>query len=457
MVVLRVLVISVVVSVVSSSGHAAFWKPHLIGSLEFAGKVTNARTGSTISGTMTLCTGEGFQACRAVPFDGEYYMLSRVPTGTSYQVRFTALGYKTITVRGSRNQFFQLEQRDIRLPPIDRDFDEVVDPLDNCPGHANPDQENVDGDEWGDVCDCTNIGDTTFEDCEFDQESSTFECSGVQFVDCRADRFLSRYSCNNRAVQCSKSHSGDQWRCAAELFDAGPGAHCDLSTETQDEDLDGILNDQDNCPNTYNPRQHNIDDDKHGDVCDCTNIGDTTFEGCELDQDSSTFQCSGTRFVDCWFDGMRGDHFCEDETVRCSGPPFLSSWRCVAELFDAGPGVHCDLSTETLDEDLDGIADDQDNCPDTYNPHQYNIDNDENGDMCDCTNIGHVFWSGCARNADRWECNQGTFFQCSQIDSNLDSTYKCRGGNIRCNSFTDGCSSSAYDIGPGAACSNTPQ
>ena len=39
-----------------------------------------------------------------------------------------------------------------------------------------------------------------------------------------------------------------------------------------------------------------------------------------------------------------------------------------------------------MDSDEDGVPDDQDNCPDTFNPDQANVDGDEFGDLCDPCN-----------------------------------------------------------------------
>ncbi len=83
-----------------------------------------------------------------------------------------------------------------------------------------------------------------------------------------------------------------------------------------DDDDDGIPNDDDNCPNVYNPDQTNSDGDSHGDACD-----------------------------------------------NC---PFTDN-------------------EDQLDSDGDGIGDVCDNCPDVYNPYQLDSDNDGIGNACDPT------------------------------------------------------------------------
>ena len=38
-------------------------------------------------------------------------------------------------------------------PPCDADEDGIIDPQDNCPDIANPQQDDTDGDHRGDICD----------------------------------------------------------------------------------------------------------------------------------------------------------------------------------------------------------------------------------------------------------------------------------------------------------------
>lgn len=113
-----------------------------------------------------------------------------------------------------------------------------------------------------------------------------------------------------------------------------------------DSDGDGIGDDNDNCPSTYNPDQNDIDLDDVGDLCDnCPN--------------SSNF----------------------DQT----------------DSDDDGIGNVCDNCPEQAnpdqnDLDLDGVGTACDNCPQTGNSDQGDLDEDGIGDSCECyrANIDEV-------------------------------------------------------------------
>jgi len=115
-----------------------------------------------------------------------------------------------------------------------------------------------------------------------------------------------------------------------------------------DSDGDGVPNDSDNCPDTYNPDQNDIDMDGTGDECDgCPNDAnkiDPGYCGCGVsDIDSDT-----------------------DGTPDCN---------------DNCPDVN---NPDQNDVDIDDVGDKCDNCPDTYNPNQVDTDGDNIGDECEC-------------------------------------------------------------------------
>ncbi|MBT8186982.1 MAG: thrombospondin type 3 repeat-containing protein [Croceitalea sp.] len=107
-----------------------------------------------------------------------------------------------------------------------------------------------------------------------------------------------------------------------------------------DDDNDGILNVDDNCPNNPNPDQGDADNDGIGDVCD---------------EDADN-------------DGIL------DEEDNC---PFTANPQQEDQDQD-GVGDVCDT-----DLDNDGILDVDDNCVTVVNPDQADADNDGAGDLCD--------------------------------------------------------------------------
>jgi len=105
------------------------------------------------------------------------------------------------------------------------------------------------------------------------------------------------------------------------------GAFPTTCSDPTDSDGDGTGDRCDNCPETYNPPQHDIDEDYIGDACDnCVDVA---------------------------------NHWQEDTDHD-------------------GMGNACEN-----DDDNDAVLDTEDNCPVTYNPDQSDGDGDGIGDVCD--------------------------------------------------------------------------
>lgn len=139
-----------------------------------------------------------------------------------------------------------------------------------------------------------------------------------------------------------------------------------------DDDGDGVINKDDNCPNTSNPDQKDLDGDGIGDACDSDLDGDGVPNGednCprapnpdqrDLDDDGQADAC----------DPDRDSDDVPDEADIC---PNLKN----PAQRTSGPGDSC------KDSDGDLWADVADNCPETPNPDQVDSDGDGEGDACD--------------------------------------------------------------------------
>ncbi len=112
----------------------------------------------------------------------------------------------------------------------DFDGDGIDDDNDNCRTIVNPDQEDLDGDSIGDLCDSDIDGD----DVPNDEDN------------CRTD-----------ANPLQEDDDGD-----------GIGNACDEPDNADDVDGDGVDNAQDNCPVDPNPDQQDDDGDNIGNVCE---------------------------------------------------------------------------------------------------------------------------------------------------------------------------------------------
>lgn len=232
----------------------------------------------------------------------------------------------------------------------DVDGDGIEDENDNCPTIANPRQRDFDNDGLGNVCDDDDDNDDVIdtEDCDpFDAEIGA---KLIGYVDADLDGVAE----NDVAV--------DFCTALPEGYVATPG--------------------EDNCPETYNPRQRDADNDGIGNACEATVI-DTDHDGI-ADEDDNCPTVANPNQEDADNDGT-GD--------ACEAICLDSDHDCIPDNEDVCAGQEDNLDNDNdnvpdgcdTDDDNDGILDTADNCDFRANPGQENWDGDALGNACDST------------------------------------------------------------------------
>ena len=259
----------------------------------------------------------------------------------------------------------------------DIDGDGLDNEADNCPLDVNPGQENFDLDAQGDLCDADDDNDGTADEDDCQPQDAKVHPAATEV-------------CNGIDDNCD-GVIDDQF------VDTDGDGQTDCVDE--DDDADGILDPDDNCPLNANPLQEDFDGDKQGDACDIDddNDGDPDVSDCE-DLNPA---------VHHW-----AVELCDMADNNCNGQ--------VDETFsDLDQDGEADCLDD--DDDGDGVIDTLDNCPVTPNEDQADNDEDGTGDACedDTDGDGDPDVTDC--NDDNPEIHHGAVELCDGTDNNCNA------------------------------------
>ncbi|MFH1724590.1 MAG: LamG-like jellyroll fold domain-containing protein, partial [Elusimicrobiota bacterium] len=161
---------------------------------------------------------------------------------------------------------------------------------------------------------------------------------------------------------------------------------------TGDQDGDGVLDEDDNCPATANPDQADSDADGQGDACDaCPNDADNDADGdgvcgdvdnCPATANADQEDTDASGIGDACNEATDTDEDEYEEAFdNCPATPNSDQADGDAD----GMGNACDAcpADPADDADEDGVCGDVDNCPASANADQADADGDGQGDACD--------------------------------------------------------------------------
>jgi hypothetical protein len=324
---------------------------------------------------------------------------------------------------------------------------------DNCPGAYNPSQWDHDEDLVGTVCDnCVAIandqsdrdGDSVGDACDNCIDDSNGDQMNSDDDDAQGD------ACDNCPDEMNPSQSDRDFDGVGDACDACPDDFdpdandldgddipdaCDPCPADDRNDLDGdkVCNFNDNCPETSNADQLDTDSDGIGDACDCDidNDGVPDKRRVAVQDGPGVVECPPTDYLGCQvaLDVAIDYPACGRDTVFVDWiqPCCLDNCPTTANSDQTNAdadavGAACDSDDgdggvplaypADFDVDADGVPGGLDNCPETFNPDQVDLDQNQSGNACDSDDDGDQVMDVQDNCALQW--NQ------SQIDSDLD-------------------------------------
>jgi hypothetical protein len=280
-------------------------------------------------------------------------------------------------------------------------------------GTCNLNQEDLDSDGIGDVCDiCPNdFGNDADEDglCG-DIDNCPDVPNGPMLgtciegdapgTVCAADADCGGGYCSLNQEDDDEDEFGDACDNCPDL----PGA---------DQDFDGFCGEEDNCPNVYNPNQADDDEDGFGDMCDncpdepgtdddgdgicgeadnCPETPNSPLLGTCDDDDGRGAACTTDDDCEVIYPGFCFFNSCSGTGDACTTDDdcddFIGVGTCILNQADNdndGLGNACDncRGVPGTDDDGDYRCGEDDNCPNVFNQTQLDSDQDGIGDACD--------------------------------------------------------------------------